>query len=53
MEQLLIWGVHQILNKNSEYNRTVHNLFIDFKKAYDVISKAVLYKIPLEFGIRN
>jgi hypothetical protein len=29
----------------------VHQLFLDFKKAYDSISKKVLYNIPMEFGI--
>jgi len=29
----------------------VHQLFIDFKKAYDSVRREVLYKILLEFGI--
>jgi len=29
----------------------VHQLFIDFKKAYDSVRKAVLYNILIEFGI--
>jgi hypothetical protein len=38
----------QILEK--EYNGTVHQLFIDFKKAYDSVKREVLYNILLEFG---
>jgi hypothetical protein len=35
----------QILEKKWEYNETVHQLFIGFKKAYDSMRKAVLYDI--------
>jgi hypothetical protein len=41
----------QRLEQNLEYNGTVHQLFTDFKKAYDSIKREVLYNIPLEFGI--
>jgi hypothetical protein len=34
-----------------EYNGTVHQLFIDFKKAYDSIKREVLYNILLELGV--
>ena len=29
----------------------MHQLFIDFKKAYDVVRQEVLYNILIEFGI--
>jgi len=29
----------------------VHQLFIDFKKAYDSVRREVLYNIPIQFGI--
>jgi hypothetical protein len=41
----------QILEKKWEYNRTVHQLFIDFKKAYDSEKREVLYNRLLEFGL--
>jgi hypothetical protein len=34
-----------------EYNGTVHQLFIDFKKAYDSVRREALYNILIEFGI--
>jgi sorting nexin-29 len=46
-----IFYIRQILEKKWEYNGTVHQLFIDFKKAYDSVKREVLYNILLEFGI--
>jgi hypothetical protein len=46
-----IFYIRQILEKKWEYNGTVHQLFIDFKKAYDSVKTEVLYNILLEFGI--
>jgi hypothetical protein len=46
-----IFYIRQILEKKWEYNGTVHQLFIDFKKAYDSINREVLYNILLEFGV--
>jgi hypothetical protein len=40
-----------ILQKKWEYTETVHQLFIDFKKAYDSVRREVLYKILTEFGV--
>jgi hypothetical protein len=41
----------QILEKKLEYNETVHQLFIDVKKAYDSVRREVLYNILIEFGV--
>jgi hypothetical protein len=38
------------LEKKWEYNVTVHQLFIDFEKAYDSVKREVLYNILLGFG---
>jgi hypothetical protein len=46
-----IFYILQILEKKWEYNGTVHQLFVDFKKAYDSVKREVLYNIPLEFDI--
>ncbi|KAJ4433842.1 hypothetical protein ANN_16154 [Periplaneta americana] len=40
-----------ILEKKWEYKGTVHQLFIDLKKAYDSVKREVLYNILIEFGI--
>ncbi|KAJ4427612.1 hypothetical protein ANN_25260 [Periplaneta americana] len=42
--------VVDIMEKKWEY-KTVHQLFIDFKKAYDSVKREVLYDILIEFGI--
>jgi hypothetical protein len=43
--------IRQILEKKWEYNEAVHQLFIDFKKAYDSVRREALYNILIEFGI--
>jgi hypothetical protein len=42
--------IRQVLEKKWEYNEAVHQLFIDFKKAYDSVRREVLYNILIEFG---
>ena len=39
------------VRKKWEYNEAVHQLFIDFKKAYDSVRREVLYNILIEFRI--
>jgi hypothetical protein len=46
-----IFYIQQVLEKKWEYNGTVHQLFIDFKKASDSIKREVLYNILVEFSI--
>jgi hypothetical protein len=43
--------IHQILEKKWEYIETVHQLFIEFKKACDSVRRRVLCNILLEFGL--
>jgi hypothetical protein len=40
-----------MLEKKWEYNEPVHQLFIDFKKAYDSVRWEVLCNILIEFGV--
>jgi hypothetical protein len=40
-----------MLEEKLEYSETVHQLFIDFKKAYDSVRREVLYNIFIEFGV--
>jgi hypothetical protein len=37
--------------KKWEYNETVDQLFVDYKKDYDSVRSEVLYNILIEFGI--
>jgi hypothetical protein len=50
-DQDQIFCICQILGKKWEHNETVHQLFIDFKQAYDSVTREVLYNILIEFGI--
>jgi hypothetical protein len=43
-----ILSIRQILEKKWEYNEAMHQLFIDFKKAYDSVRREVLYNILIE-----
>ena len=47
----LIFCICQILEKKWEYNEAVHQLFIDFRNAYDSVRREVLYNILTEIGI--
>ena len=44
-------GKVSFLEKRWEYNEPVHQLFMDFKKAYDSVRNRVLYKILIKFRI--
>jgi hypothetical protein len=46
-----IFYIRHVLENKWEYNGTVHQLFVDFKKAYDSVRRKVLYNILIEFGI--
>ena len=46
-----IFCIHQILEKKWEYSEAVHQLFIDFKKAYVSTRRKLLYNFLIEFGI--
>jgi hypothetical protein len=39
------------MEKKWEYNETVHQLLVDFKKVYDSVKRKVWYNIIIEFGV--
>jgi hypothetical protein len=43
--------LHSSNKKEKNKNEAVHQLFIDFKKAYDSVRRKVLYNILNDFGI--
>jgi hypothetical protein len=43
--------IRQILEEKWECNKTVRQLFIDIKKAYDSDRREELYNILIEFGV--
>jgi len=46
-----IFCIRQILEKKWEYNEAMHQLCINFKKAYDSFRREVFYNILVDFGI--
>ena len=48
-----IFTLRQILEKTKEFCIETHNLFIDFKSAYDTIKSDQLYNARSEFNILN
>jgi sorting nexin-29 len=46
-----IFCVQQMLEMKGECNETVYQLFIDFKKAYDLMRREVLCSVLIEFGV--
>jgi hypothetical protein len=46
-----VFCIRQIPEIKWEYNGPVHQLFIDFKKAYDSVGREALYNILIEVGI--
>jgi hypothetical protein len=48
-----IFYIRQILEKKWEYNGTVHQLLIDFKKDYDSVRREELYNILIVFGMHR
>lgn len=43
--------IRQILEKCKEYNVELHQLFVDFKAAYDSVIRKKLWRVMAEFGI--
>jgi hypothetical protein len=46
-----IFCIHQILKQKWEYNRTVHQLFLDSETVYASVQREILYNILMESGI--
>ena len=49
IDQLFV--VRQTMEKFYEYNLDLHQIFVDFKMAYDCIDRNKLYAIMIDFGI--
>jgi hypothetical protein len=46
-----IFCTRHILEKKCQYSETVHQLFVDIKKAYDSVRREVSYNILIESGV--
>jgi hypothetical protein len=50
-DQLLItYSIFVVVEKKWEYYDALHQLFLDFKKAYDSVKWEVVYNILIELG---
>ena len=45
-----IFCIRQVIEKKWEYSESVHQLFIDFRKAYDSVRREILCNTRNEFG---
>jgi len=43
--------IRQIVEKKCEFSEAVHQLFLDFKKAYNSVKREIFYNILIESGI--
>jgi hypothetical protein len=48
-----LFNIRQILEKCKEYNVEIHQLFVDFKAAYDSVIRKKLWRVMEEFGFPN
>jgi hypothetical protein len=48
---IIYFAFVKLLRKKWEHNEAAHQLFIDFKKAYDSVKRELLYNILIESGI--
>lgn len=46
-----LFSIRQILEKCKEYNVEIHQLFVDFKAAYDSVIRRKLWRVMEEFGV--
>src|ERR1700753_3729631 len=46
-----LFNIRQTLEKCKEYNVEIHQLFVDFKSAYDSVIRRKLWRVMEEFGI--
>jgi hypothetical protein len=52
IDQLVRFSIYvRCRKKKWDYNGTVHQLFIDLRKAYNSVRREVLYSILIEFGV--
>lgn len=46
-----LFTIRQLLEKSWEFNVNIHQLFVDFKQAYDSVNRIALYEILKQLGI--
>ena len=47
----MIFVARQLVEKEREHGESLYVLFVDLRKAYDLVPRQVLWKVPERYGV--